>query len=155
MRGYVRPETCLTVLAVGLLGAGLAWQGWSRAMNPARQQRGSRLLAEPPEGGHVASERIRAKSRVVSGLLEGEMTLVEAAAWFRFVNDNPPEYPCLFRETITGRSDGEKACRQVIYWVRARLRAEMTASQADLVLCRLQGDLDTLLAQDDAVELPW
>jgi hypothetical protein len=124
----------------------------------ARQQQGasnSKQVSAPTEGSEIARRRIRAKNKVVKQLLAGEMSLAEAAAWFRFVNDNPPEFRCDFRSTMPGRCDGEKACRQVISWVEGELPNRMPLSQADLVLCRLQGELDALLARGDRVELPW
>ena len=157
MRELIRPGT-LMMLAVGLTGTALAWTGWIRTVGAARQERpvrGSVLVAAPGEKAHILEERMRAKNRVVGRLIEGEMSLVEAGAWFRYVNDHPQECPSNFRREFAGRSEGEKACRQVIAWVRARLEMKMTASQVDLVLCRLRGELDTLLAEEGTVELPW
>jgi hypothetical protein len=113
------------------------------------------MVQQPPEEGRITAERIRAKNKVVARLLAEEINLLEAAAWFRFLNDNPPEYPCRFRQTMPGGSDGEKACRQVISWVEVKVREQMPQSQADLVLWGLQGELDGLLAYSESIELPW
>ena len=73
-------------------------------------------MSSPAEESEIVHERIKAKNRVVARLLAKEISLLEAAAWFRYLNDNPPERPCDFRRMMPGASDGEKACRQVVEW---------------------------------------
>jgi hypothetical protein len=155
MRNLPRQGTSLLVLAAALSGAGLAWSGWTRLMKPAPKPTARALVMAPTEESEILSQRLRAKNRIVERLLAGELNLLEAAAWFRHLEDNPLWLRVDFRSANPGRSDGEKACRQVIRWVSKRLAGQMPTSQAELVLCQLQAELDTLLADSDTVELPW
>jgi hypothetical protein len=109
----------------------------------------------PLEQAVVASRRLKEKERVVARLRAGELGLLEAAAWFRFLNDNPPEYPSAFRARYPGRSDGEKACRQVIAWVKTELYYTVPESQAASEVRRLEAELAALLAEHEHIELPW
>src|SRR5262245_21325647 len=50
------------------------------------------LVSPPDDPTRIVQARMHAKNRVVERLLVGELSLVEAAAWFRFLNDNPPDH---------------------------------------------------------------
>jgi hypothetical protein len=128
-------------LAVLVLGRPLLW--------PARGTPVP-MGAPAPEAGQVVQDRIKGKIKVIDRLLAGELTLLEAAAWFRHLNDNPPEAPLDYRTHWPGGSDGEKLCRQVIYWVRMRRSPEAEGSAE-----RLERELEELLAAGSEVELPW
>jgi hypothetical protein len=113
------------------------------------------LQAPPSVETRLFIRRFAIKDRIIRELLAGDITLLEAAAGFRFVNDHPPECPCLFRTMVSGDSDGEKACRHVILWVRSHLLAAGATTRAEAVLGRLEAELRTLLASGDGIELPW
>ena len=93
-------------------------------------------------------ERIAAKNRVTAELIGGRLTLLEAAARFRDLNDIPEDCPDPYRQAFSGDSDGEKLCRQVIAWVAAELRGR----SSPLVEC-LEAELQDLLGRG-AIELP-
>jgi hypothetical protein len=157
MLPLIRNGTRVIVLVAGFSGAALAWSGW-RGTSLARQQDGERrswLVSAPSEASHIATGRIGAKSKLVRRLIDGELNLLEVAAWFRYVNDHPPHHRCDFRKTTPGCGDVEKTCRQVLAWVEADLQTRMPRSQADQVLGRFERELDTLLAETGTVELPW
>jgi hypothetical protein len=151
------------VLAVCSAGVALAWTGWTRAVTPARQKQtasASWVVAPLSETHEVIEQRHRARERVVDRLLARELTLLESAAWFRYLNDNPAECRSDFRTRTPGGSDGEKACRQVIAHVQGRLGSQvaaggLSASQATFVLSGLEEELDSLCAHSDTIELPW
>jgi hypothetical protein len=148
----------LLVISIAVLGGALAWAGWTRTISqatPADQDKQTWVMAAPGVASDIVTDRIRVKQKVVERLLAGELSLVEAAAWFRFVNDHPPDCRCDFRRAMPGRSDGEKACRQVLAWAELDLKAGMPESQVELVRCRLEGELASLLAEGDEIELPW
>jgi hypothetical protein len=100
----------------------------------------------------LAQMRISGRDAVADLLLDGELTLPEAAAWFRQINDSTPEAGRNFRLGWPGASDGEKACRQVISWVHTRALGRHGRSQADAVAAWLQRELDEMLALEEFVE---
>jgi hypothetical protein len=114
-----------------------------------------RLFSEAADQAEIFKQRARARSQVVKRLLQDDLTLLEAAAWFRFLGDNPPELPDDFRKRYPGDSDGEKACRKVICWAQALLRLPGANSQTADRLQRLEDELDSLCARTGTVELPW
>jgi hypothetical protein len=153
---FSRSGTSLLALAVGLTVAGLTWVGWTRALGPTQPRAaGQHLLLPCSEEVKVQQQRIRAKAEVVDRVLARELSLAEAAAWFRFFNDNPPECRDDFRRCIPGRSDGEKACRQVIGWARARLNCRLPDSPTAAAVARLEDELTALLTEGEVVQLPW
>jgi hypothetical protein len=56
---------------------------------------------------------------------------------------------------MPGRSEGEKACRQVLAWVESHLQGMMPESRLELLRCRLEGELSSLVGDGETVELPW
>src|SRR5262249_13050091 len=79
------------VLAVCAVGVALAWRGWARAAALTRQKQtvsAAWVVAPLTEKHEVIAQRHRAREQVVTRLLARELTLLEAAAWFRFLNDN-------------------------------------------------------------------
>jgi hypothetical protein len=102
----------------------------------------------------VLPQRTRAKGRVIDQLANGRMGLFEAAAWFRWLNENPPD--CL-GEPIKGwpgASPEEKLCRQVISAVRIVNRRVGADSQANELAERLEMELADALARKGGVVLP-
>src|SRR4051794_28199272 len=68
------------------------------------------LVAGPADASLAASARMTRKTQAVELLANCELSLLEAAAYFRDLDDNPPEHRCDFRRLTPGASDGEKAC---------------------------------------------
>ncbi len=159
MRAWFRLTLSVLGLAAVLGGMVLSWPGLGRGAAPWAGERGgrpgTRLVAPPSAQSEVLCRRIAGKQSVVERLLEGELGLMEAAAAFRFLSDNPPEYPCQFRPSTPGRSDGEKACRHLLRWLESYLVSRMPRSQAAEIVCRYQAELDALLAETEEVALPW
>lgn len=138
------------------LGACVAAMAAFYPTGPARRSGNAiSLVMEPGEAALVVQQRMKAKTKVVERLVAGELTLVQAAAWFRQLNDTPWEHRCDYRRQWPGNSDGEKLCRQVIAWTRSDLQFRMPESQASALLCQLEGELEMILAERDTVELPW
>jgi hypothetical protein len=101
----------------------------------------------------VVRGRLEAKTVVVGQLLDGRLTLAEAAAWFKSLNESPADYPAVRHGEFPGASEGERLCRQVINWVEAEL-GRQSASQAEAISVRLEEELQTLLRRDGTVHLP-
>ena len=111
------------------------------------------LLSGPSEQSQIVQRRVQAKNAVTDRLLEGDLTLAEAASWFRYLCDNPPQY-ATNRSNWPGDSEGEKLCRHVINWVSGYLSHSRPASEIERIVSRLEEQLCALLARGD-VELPW
>jgi hypothetical protein len=142
-----------TAVAVAIAGRSSRWheqQAAGHGLGAATLQ-----TFPPSEKTVTVMGRLKVKRDVVKRLLEGELTLLEAGAWFRHVNDNPPDCPCEFRNFMRGDSDGEKVCRQVIAWVRGHLIDALPESQVLLTVRKLEDELDALVAEHGTVELPW
>jgi hypothetical protein len=134
--------TCLAVL--------LAVRDWPNAPEHSN----SKEVHPPKPQVQYVERRIRAKGVVVERLLEGELSLVQAAAMFRRLNEHPPACRVDPRH-CPGKSEGERLCRQVLGWVEAVLRTRgLTPSEIESALCPLQCELQTLLDQNDEIELP-
>src|SRR5260370_29933598 len=127
MTAAKRLATCLIGMVVALAALAFAWQGAS-SRPPS-----SNVFLPAGEEIEVLRRRGLARERVVDRLLEGEMSLPQAAAWFRYLNDNPREYRLNYRELWPGNSDGEKLCRQVIQWVKNHLHHRGKESQTEAI----------------------
>src|SRR5262245_7763068 len=163
MNAYTRLLTSLALVAFGL--AGVAWMrpAWASALgldwgdlaqlrevHEAELGRG----AELDRRLEVLYRRVAAKEGVVEQLLAGRTTLLEAAAWFRLLNEHPADCQDEFRRWWRGKSDGEKLCRQVISWVVMELHARGPADLAEAQRRRLEAELQAHLRRDGTVHLP-
>lgn len=138
--------TALAVLAV-------AGPDWGKCLGVKRSYFVN--CEEPTEQSAVIMRRVAAKNRVIDQLIAGEMTLVEAAAWFRYLNENPSRYRHDYRDW-PGDSDEEKACRQVLSWAEVRVLSQAESkSQAAAMVQRLEDELEQTLRREGRVELPW
>jgi hypothetical protein len=88
----------------------------------------------------AALRRLEAKSEVVKGLLAGRMTLFEAVAWFKDVNDTYPEVPSDHGTYFSADSEEESLCRQVLAWVEAEVQW-LPPSQREALINRWRGEL--------------
>lgn len=112
-----------------------------------------RLLEPPPEETLIAARRINAKTCVIEKLRAEELTLLEAAAWFRRLNAEPPSRPDHNWQRLPGDTPNEKLCRQVIRWLDATLCNRAPASEIATLTCRLEEELQCHLA-NGAIVLP-
>src|SRR3954454_3724791 len=111
---WASPLIFLTAVLIALV---IARPSWLRPR--AGSSSASSLIHEPPEQARILQNRIEARFAITDRLLAGEMTLPEAAAWFRYLNNSPPRFASPYHQW-PGASEGEKLCRQVIHWVRMR-----------------------------------
>jgi hypothetical protein len=100
--------------------------------------------------------RLKAKRQVVNQMMAGELTLFEAAAWFRFLNENPLDSPSMERSAFAGdaRDEDEVLCRQVINWVWAEVRDQASVNKANEEARRLEELLAVHRTQNGTVTLP-
>jgi len=96
-------------------------------------------------------EGVEAKKHIVSELIEGRLCLLEAVAQFEAVHRTST----LDLEHSLGvpvSQDGESICRSVIGWIPIVMGDR--PEQANMVIEKLEGELDTLLARHGKVLLP-
>jgi hypothetical protein len=88
---------------------------------------------------------LEGKQEVVRELLDGRLTLREAAARFQKLNEACSVYDWeRFRETFAGRTDEERHCRQVLVTVRPY--SDLNASASRDLLARLETELEDSIA---------
>jgi hypothetical protein len=97
--------------------------------------------------------RITAKGEAAWGLIEGRLTLLEAAARFREANEATGDrFGAYWR--WADRPEGERLCRQVIEWVDAELRTAGAPVGDRVLVGRLEAELAEHLGRYGTVELP-
>jgi hypothetical protein len=119
--------TCMTVtIIVVALAAALVRPEWAGDLalkkwigeNVWSHSQGA-TDAEIDQCRRAVVQRSAAKRQITWDLIDGRLTLFEAAALFRRWNE---EYPRLPDPSTPGDSIEERLCRQVIEWVRLELR---------------------------------
>jgi hypothetical protein len=90
--------------------------------------------------------RLLEKQRLAGEVIEGRLSLTEAAAAFRHLDEQPPAFNWSdFRRTYPGATDDERHCRAVIVFVRAQLQIRPGADPA--LLGRLEAELHDLVGR--------
>jgi hypothetical protein len=132
-----------------LLGAGLLAGGLVAADRAGgrREEAAARRNAELDCFREAAAARLAAKERLSAAVLEGRLTLLEAAARFRALNQTRCD-PCWasWQSPFPGRSDEEHVCREVISWVGGQARQHDPCLGA-VTCARLEEELEALLRQ--------
>jgi len=100
----------------------------------------------------AALERGRARREVAHRLLAGELTLFEAAARFKRLNDTPDGPAVDYRRNFPAPSDGESLCRWVLHYAETELLDAGVTDPGPLE--SLRGQLEERLVRDGTVELP-
>jgi hypothetical protein len=101
----------------------------------------------------VSIEHFHSKDTVAEALYRDQISLVEAAARFCSLYDDPkswhhPHHP------RPGRDDGETWCREVIDWMETKVRIEESSCRANAVRQRLEAELQQQLTYHGSVKLP-
>lgn len=154
----VLPLVLLTGIAFAdpTLVAGLGLRLWDDDdSDPAPSLRRERQRAERlARDDDVALRRVLAKNRVTVELIEGRLTLLQAAAWFRHLNGETGGTPVRSGDNRPEETEGEHFCRLVLGWARNELKSR-PESPAREVFARLEGELAAELARGRGkVELP-
>jgi hypothetical protein len=101
----------------------------------------------------AVTERLHIKGMVLEELLSGELTLFEAAAEFRSLDEAPRAWHNLDYPR-PGHDDGERWCRLVIDWAEVDVRFSYSPTRADVVCRRLERELREHLQRHGTVKLP-
>ncbi len=95
----------------------------------------------------ILRDRGNAKVLVVRDLLDGRLTLIQAAVWFKELNDQPAEFPSALHLRPTAVAEAELTCLQVIQWANVEM-ASYSRSQRDAVLHRLREEMRVNMLQN-------
>jgi hypothetical protein len=141
-------------LTVGLIGFDVIHSSRPGGPDPGQMAHASqRLDAQIERRGEVYLLRNDARRRVGESLLAGELTLFEAAAWFGYLNNHPPDCRCEPWSGWPGDSEGERLCRMVLSWIDDRHGLSGPAERPAVVE-RLKKELEEHIAQHGKVILP-
>lgn len=100
------------------------------------------------------TERLALKEELAEQLFAGELTLFETAARFRALHERIGPLPEV-RAFFGTASEEEGWCRQVMIWMEAKSRCELSSEQARALVQRLEGELrDHMKTHDNRVILP-
>lgn len=113
------------------------------------QRRGEQMA----RGCQTTLERARCKDIIAESLCQGKMTVVEAAAAFRSLYEDPQSWHHPHRPR-PDHEDGATWCHQVIEWTVMKVSLEQSSSQADAVRQRLERELQEQLADGGSIKLP-
>jgi hypothetical protein len=112
-----------------------------------------RVSTELEEWGQTLMARIRRKRGVTLDLLEGRLSLLEAADRFRALSVRGPHDPADPIKVFPGRTETERVCRQVI----SRVFDEATVidpQRAEAVRAALEWELEQRLAGGKTISWP-
>jgi hypothetical protein len=102
--------------------------------------------------GHTLLDRLVRRQRIAGKVIEGSLSLPEAARLFGQLNDLTPEFADAYREGYPGATRNECLCRQVIVWAGNELNH--TPDRARALTRRLEAELESHLSRDGTVHLP-
>jgi hypothetical protein len=140
------PLVSVAVLVAAVVLLAREWADSLRSQQDALAEE-VRRGAEMDQRGRGFARRLEEKERLVQELLAGQLTLLEAAAYFRALDQAPPEfYWEAFRAAHAGDSDEERHCNEVITFVEAAL-GETDRGKADGICERLRAELRQHLQQ--------
>ncbi len=130
-------------LAFALLGVPGGWSGGPGdgflADVLAEAERGSRL----DELSGAYARRIFAKHGLVEDVIAGRLSLRQAAARFRDLNEQPPAFDReRFLSLYPGADDDERHCREVLAWVLDQSQGNLDTDLAARLETELQAVLD-------------
>jgi hypothetical protein len=154
----MRADRILTLLIVASVVLALvatlhpSWRGGRGSRSDPGSQ--IKLVIPPSDEVRVRLRRIENKTLIIQRLDVGELTLFEAAAAFHHLNTTPAEFQDQTWRRWPGADDGERLCRQVIYWADVRWRDSYTPAAAQDRLARLEQELQAHLTAHGGVQLP-
>jgi hypothetical protein len=153
MNFYSRALSVLALLAIALAGLsqyrpawaermGLDW--WSLPDLHDEIRRYEEQDAQINRREQAVIARLVAKSAVIDDMRTGRLSLARAAAKFRRLNTLPPA--CALDPGECSAGEGERLCRQVIFWAIAADPAHAAASRE-----RFEAELTCLLAEHNGI----
>jgi hypothetical protein len=114
---------------------------------------GERRTAKLERYGARLLERTEARRAVINYLVDGQLTLLEAAQYFRTLNDSDPEHATSEFDIYEGQTEAEQFCRRVIAYASGEMKLS-APERANQVVSRLEVELSEYLARYGRVEWP-
>jgi hypothetical protein len=99
------------------------------------------------------AERECCKQKIAEALNSGQLSLIEAAAYFRSLYEDPDSWPNP-RRPRPQHDDGESWCREVIDWMEKDPFSERSSGEAGALHQRLEEELQEQLDCNGFVILP-
>ena len=153
----------VVALCLGLVGALLYFGGMGFAILVHECGEVPEMLAQLQEERDRTAElerlekrlfrRIDGKNQAMAELLGGRLTLVEAAARFRDLEETLGDTPASAWRPQCAATDGERLCREVIHWVYARFRPD-APQLAEELAASLEAELWFCQDRDGTIVLP-
>jgi hypothetical protein len=142
--------TCASLSVDWLLGPG----AWTNSLSDCialieAQYKGEQLTRE----SRSVIERLQLKMKVVEALKRGEITLLDAAACFCALHEDPRSW-CNTDHPRPERDDGEGWCREVINWTERYMSGDYSPDQVAALRRRLEAELQEQLECNGDVTLP-
>jgi len=162
MRRLLRPFLVVCVAGSAVIGAAYAQSGWAASLSTEWRsvceleqtiEEQVRVRLELDEQWEQVVKRTERRRRVVAEIEAEHITLLQAAAEFRALNESLPARSSSCDSAYPGSSEGERLCRNVIRLVQIDL-SERTPSLAAAKTKQLEGELQTLMKRDGIVHLP-
>jgi hypothetical protein len=125
---------------------------WTLPKMMQQIEQGKRDQARGKDIARDIDELFETRGRIADDVAAGRMGLLEAATRFRDLNAANPMGGYDLSNWITGDSDEERCCRQVINWVETRL-GSMPTAEAARVMERLEEELTDHLRREGTVSL--
>jgi hypothetical protein len=112
-----------------------------------------RRAAELERYGARVVERTQARRAVIAQLVAGQLTLLQAAQYFRTLIDVDPAHASSEFDMPKGQSEAERYCRQVIVYTSGELMLA-GSEQASQVVDRLEAELNDYLKRNGRLKWP-
>jgi hypothetical protein len=145
-------KRCMLVAYTGVFSVTLAAAVWYPAPDENRIGAECQTVADPEDEKcrdyqariEACAHRLDARTRIARKLIDGRLSLLEAADRYRDLNETAADFDWYgFRHSYPGQSDDERTCRQVIK--TAISLAEDDAKQLVAVTERLERELHSHL----------
>jgi len=101
----------------------------------------------------MSVNRLFVKAKVAEALAKGEMKLIEAAAVFRWLHDDPKSWHALNRP-LPDSEDAEAWCHEAMEWTERYMRLDQSPSESHTFRQRYKPELQELRKRPNAVKLP-
>jgi hypothetical protein len=154
LRGFVVMTTlgltCIGFSANWLFDGGVLSESFENCIKLLEAQSRNEQLARETQ---ITIERVQNKGRIAEALKNGEMKLIDAAAYYIRLHEDPkswrhPFHPRPDRQDIVGW------CREVIEWTEKYTSSDSSPRKSEALRQRLETELQEQLERQSAVKLP-
>src|SRR5262249_1899923 len=117
---YVLSFSAIAVVLIGVVHVQPSWasnvsiEWWSLCDLERTIEEQLRLTVELEAQQEQADRRAQTRRHIVAEVVADRMTLIEAAAEFRRLNQTLPSRILAYQNAYSGKSEGEQLCRYVI-----------------------------------------